>query len=90
MKYMMLHDGYTVTENFYNAVRYQVDEVIPALIRDMKYTSEMLCGDVFWEPLSDGEKRMAGRCIANMVVSGLLPFDFAMTKHEYPKRYQLH
>lgn len=90
MKYVMLHDGYTVSEDFYKAVRYQAVEVIPVLVRGMKYTSRMLCGDEFWKLLTDGDKRMAGRCIANMVVSGLLPFNFAETKHEYPKRYQLH
>ena len=90
--HIMLYDGdnvYTVSAAFYNAVRYEVEESIPGLIPGMKYKSEWLCGDAFWEPLSDGEKRMAGRCIANMVVNGLLPLRFAKSKHEYPKLYQL-
>ena len=88
----MLYDGeciYTVAAAFYNAVRYQAEEIIPALIPGVKYKSEWLCGDAFWTPLSDGEKRMAGRCIAHMVVNGLLPLRFAESKHEYPKWYQL-
>ena len=90
--YIMLYDGeniYTVSAVFYNAVRHEVEESIPGLIPGEKYKSEWLCGDAFWEPLSDGEKRMAGRCIANMVVNGLLPLRFAESKHEYPKWYLL-
>ena len=90
--YIMLYDGeniYTVSAAFYNAVRHQVDEIIPALTPGWKYKSEWLCGATFWTPLSDGEKRMAGRCIANMVVNGQLQLRFAKSKHEYPKWYQL-
>ena len=90
--YIMVYDGeniYTVSAAFYNAVQYEVEESIPGLTPSWKYKSEWLCGDAFWTPLSDGEKRMAGRCIAHMVVNGLLPLRFAESKHEYPKWYQL-
>lgn len=87
--FIILYDGYTVPEKFYKAVLYQVKEIPPALLPGEKYTLEMLCGDVFWQLLTDGEKRMAGRCMAQMVVSGILPLRFAETKHEYSKRYQL-
>jgi hypothetical protein len=90
--HIMLYDGhnvYTASATFYTAVRLQVEEVIPVLERDVKYKLEMLCGEAFWRTLSDGEKRMAGRCMAHMVANGLLPLRFADTKHEYPKWYQL-
>ena len=91
--YLILYDGhelYTVPAAFYSVVRNQVAEIIPAVERDVKYTLEMLCGEAFWKQLTDGEKRMAGRCMAQMIAKGLLPLRFAETKHEYPKRYQLH
>jgi hypothetical protein len=90
--YIMLYDGdnvYTVSAAFYTAVRLQVEESIPGLTPYWKYKSEWLCGNEFWGSLSDGEKRMAGRCIANMVVNGQLLLRFAESKHEYPKWYQL-
>jgi hypothetical protein len=90
--YIMLYDGdnvYTASAAFYTAVRLQVEEVIPGMERGVKYTLEMLCGDAFWRTLSDGEKRMAGRCMAHMVVNKRLPLCFAESKHEYPKWYEL-
>jgi hypothetical protein len=87
--HIMLHDGYCVSAPFYNTVLLQVEEIIPALERGVKYTLEMLCGEKFWDLLTDGENRMAGRCMANMVVHGQLPLRFAHSKHEYPKWYQL-
>ncbi len=89
MIFKILYDGYTVPNTLYTKVRNQVAEIIPAVERDVKYTLEMLCGEAFWKQLTDGEKRMAGRCMALFIVKGLLPFRFAETKHEYPKRYQL-
>jgi hypothetical protein len=90
MIFIILCDGYTVPNTLYTNVREQVAEIIPAVERDVKYTLEMLCGREFWDQLTDGEKRIAGRCMAQMIVKGLLPLRFAETKHEYPKRYQLH
>ena len=72
MTYLILADGYTVTESFYNKVGSQVAEIIPAMLPGAKYTLEMLCGDEFWQSLSNGEKRLAGRCMAHSVASGQL------------------
>ena len=93
--YSILYDeydgcaGYSVPVSFYNAIRRQVEEVIPVLLRDEKYSLEMLCGEAFWNPLTEGECRMAGRCMSHMVRNNLLPLRFAESKHEYPKLYEL-
>jgi len=90
--WIILYDGdttYTVSAVFFNAVRCQIEEVIPALERGKAYRTEDLCGDAFWKILNDGERRMAGRCVAHMVARGMLPLSFVKTKHEYPKRYKL-
>jgi hypothetical protein len=90
--HMVLYDGenfYTVSTTFYELVRHQVVEIIPGLIPGEKYTAEILCGDGFWKALTAGEQKMAGRCVANMVVNRLFPLRFVQTKHEYPKHYEL-
>ena len=91
-EYMVLYDGetfYTVTAIFYDTVRHQVKEFVPAMIPGEKYTAEMMCGYAFWKLLSAGEQKMAGRCVASMVVNRLLPLRFVKTKHEYPKHYEI-
>lgn len=87
--HVLLNDGYTVSPVFYAAIRDQVREALPFLERGKKYTLEILCGDDFWQELTNGERRMAGRCMAQMVANRKLPFQFAHHKHEYPKWYQL-
>ena len=89
---LILFDGetsYTVTKAFYDAIRYQVEDILPALIRSAKYTLKELCGDAFWQQLGAGEQRMAGRCMADMVCRELLPVLFTEGKHEYPLYYRL-
>ena len=93
--YIILYDydrnrAYTVSAAFYNAIRLQVEEIIPALERGVEYTLEMLCGYAFWRTLSDGERRMAGRCMAYMIANNRLPqFHFVGCPHEHPKKYRL-
>jgi hypothetical protein len=87
--YVVLYDGYTAPAYLYNAVRYQVEEIIPAVDPDEIYTLEILCGEAFWQSLTAGEQKMAGRCMAHMVITKQLPFRFVQGKHEYPKLYQL-
>lgn len=88
-RYILLHDGYTVLEIFYDVVRQQVDARLPDLERGKSDTAKRLCGEEFWLGLTNGERRMAGRCIAHMVVHGVLPLRFAKWKHEYPLHYEL-
>ena len=67
----------------------QVEQNIPALSRDIAYTPEQLCGEVFRHSLSDGQRRRAGRCMVWLVVNDRLPVCFADSRHEYPKFYRL-
>ena len=86
---VLLSDGYPVTKTFYDNVRHQVEASLPALERDARYTLEMLCRATYWDQLSLGERRIAGRCMSDMVERKLLPLRVAKTRHEYPKYYQL-
>lgn len=85
--YMVLNDGQPVTKTFFDRVRQKVNVVIPALNPVERYTAEMLCGDEFWSALDNGERRLAGRCLAHMVNEDLLPLRVAESNHEYPKYY---
>lgn len=80
---------YSVDAELCEAIARQVTEIIPALSRDAAYTLERLCGEVFWQPLSAGERRRAGRCMVWLVANSRLPLCFADSRHEYPKYYRL-
>jgi hypothetical protein len=80
---------YTVSRTFYDAVLLQVKETLPRLVREKRYTSKRLCSKEFWKLMDNGERRMAGRCIAHSVVLNLLPLRFVEAIHEYPKYYEL-
>lgn len=71
------------------AIAQHVEQIIPTLIRDVAYMLEQLCGEVFWHPLSHGERRRAGRCMVWLVENSRLPLCFADSRHEYPKLYRL-
>jgi len=85
-----LLDGiYPVSAVFLESIRQQVKAALPTLNPRLAYTLEKLCGKAFWAKLDNGERKLAGRCMAHMVVKNQLPFVFAPSKHEYPKYYQL-
>ena len=80
-----------VPETFYDRVRNQVEEIVPALEPSESYTLETLCGEEFWSNLSPGECKTAGRYMTDIVKKKRLPLvlDPKRCKHEYPKRYCL-
>ena len=86
--YVIRHD-YSVPSEFFNAIVRIIREILPALWSDQPFTLKLLCGPEFWDQLTDGERRMAGRCMAHLVVSGQLPLRFAESRHEDPKHYRL-
>ena len=89
MTYLVLKYNLVVPEVFFFDLSHQVEEIVPAMIPGVKYTLEMLCGPTFWGPLTDGQKRVAGKCMVHMVENGILPLHFAKGRHEYPKLYSL-
>ena len=86
---VLLQDGYTVSQAFYESVRRQVEDVIPGLLPNAHYTLKVLCTKEFWDALSDWERRTAGRCMADIVATGVLSLIPAYSRHEYPKQYEL-
>lgn len=89
-KTIELHGGYTVPVAFYNIIALQVEEAIHQMQAGEIYTVEKLCGEEFWLILGTPDnQRLAGRCVADMVNQGRLPFEFIQYKHSPTKRYQL-
>jgi hypothetical protein len=87
MKYLVLKYDLTVTEEFFQALLHQVEEIYPAMIPGKKYKLKVMCGEDFWKLYTDGQRRIAGRCMVYMVENGMLSLHFAEGRHEYPKLY---
>ena len=59
------------------------------LERDTPYPSKKLCSKTFWSALSNGDKKLAGMCISEIVKYGLINLREVIGLHEYPKLYEL-
>ena len=87
--FQLLHDGKTVSKAFYDSFFQQVIEIVPALLPDINYTTEILCGAEFWESLEGHQPNMAGKCLASMVSQGLLPLKCSGKASDNARYYQL-
>ena len=87
--YLVFKDGFAAPKALYKSVKEQVQEIIPALSSGSALTLEDLCGADFWGSLTDGQRRLAGRCMVFMVRNGKLPLEFTGHICASPKRYQL-
>ena len=59
------------------------------LERGTPYPSKKLCSKPFWSALSNGDKKLAGMCISEIVKYGLINLREVRGLHEYPKLYEL-
>lgn len=65
--------GHSAPISFYAAVADAAEAVIPDLAPDRKFKAEHVCGPNFWVKLSPSQARLAGRCLAHLVLDGSLP-----------------
>lgn len=88
-KVQLLAGAYPVSTAFFESIRHRVEAAIPTLNPHLAYTLEKLCGTLFWAKLDSGKRKLAGRCMAHLVVKNEFPLVVAPSNHEYPKYYQL-
>ena len=84
-----LRNGRSVWSEFYDVVRYHVEDSLPHLVPGECYTTAQLCGAALWQCLSPVERRKAGGCLAHLVANGRIGLVFAPTKRKTPRFYQL-
>ena len=80
---------YRARAAFYKAILHEVEESLPGMEPDQRYTLAMLCGMEFWNQLTNGDRRRAGIFMSEIVAKNLLPLCVADSRHEYPKYYRL-
>jgi hypothetical protein len=84
-----LSDGFSVTREFLELVRFCIEDRLHELSIDKAYKAKQLTGPEFWGGLDVGDRRVAGRCIAYLTSHGRLPLTLVKWKHEFPLKYRL-
>lgn len=64
---IVMNNGCQAEESFYKMILTQVEDMIPGLTPGSPYTLKTLCGEDIWNLLSNGERVLAGKCMANIV-----------------------
>lgn len=86
---LLLDGSFTVPQKFYNKIREQVTDIVPALVPDVEYTMKLLCGPEYWDSLTNGERQSAGKCMVYMVKNELIPYSNACKSCQSPKVYTI-
>ena len=66
-----------------------VQDFIPYMRPGHKYLTETMCGNAFWDPLTDPQRAAVGQFIALAVDEHDLPLAFAYTGGRATKMYAL-
>ena len=87
----VFHPGFEAPTWLVKAVRQQIMEIIPAMRYGTLYTVKDMCGDEFWETLTVGQQRTAGKIAVQLVNLGQVPLTPGPFKKAspYPKKYLL-
>jgi hypothetical protein len=62
---------------------------IQILPKGIEYRSEQLCGYDYWEMLTPGQQKQAGKCIRQLAEMGFLPLVIVKKRHEYPLYFMI-
>jgi hypothetical protein len=89
VEYIMIQGRYCVPKTLCDSIKKQVESIIPALIRNVNYTLEELCGEEYWNQLTVGARKLAGRAMAHLVSTKSLPLNFGPTTGANAKTYCL-
>lgn len=87
--FIVLGDGYTVSQSLYDRIRKQIGKVTVKMVPGRRYTLKNLCGKEFWNPLTTSERIAAGRLMAYLVQEKLVPLAFAGRTRENSQQYWL-
>jgi hypothetical protein len=86
--HIVLNNGFTCTLAFLNCFQQEILFIASGVPQSVLLTTEQLCGDVYWTPLSDWERTLAGSCMIHLVEHGRVPFEYVPRKGRNPYSLQ--
>lgn len=72
-KGIVLLNKYIVEADFFDSVERNFQEIYPHLLEDAEYAPEDLCGEAFWEGLSELDQRLALLCLKHLAAQDDVP-----------------
>ena len=85
-----LRDGWCAPLPLFKTILERIREVIDGMEPGVLYTLEELVDPEYWQTLSRGDRRTAGRCGPEMIMAGLLPeIEIGECKRTRRLRYRL-
>ena len=66
-----------------------VEEFRPSMIRGHRYPLETMCGNAFWDQMTNAQQRKAGICMTQLVALGAFDFDYGEIGGKETNHYQL-
>ena len=86
---VLLQHGHVAPQSFYNGIRDLILDQIPAIKPNHVFKMEVFYDQEDWLQWDPEKRKLAGRCMAQMVLYGILPLEFVGCKHNSPNEYQL-
>ena len=86
---VILQGGHVAPHPFYDTIRDLILEQIPAIKPNQVVKLEDFYDPEAWHQMDIEERKLAGRCMAQMVLYGILPLEFVGCKHSSPNEYRL-
>ena len=72
---IILNNGFTCPLNFLNSIKQEMLFIAPAVPQEAPLTTRQLCGEEYWETLSDWDKTLAGSCMDHLAENDHVPFE---------------
>ena len=66
-----------------------VEEFRPSMVRGHRYPLETMCGNAFWDGLTNTQQREAGIYMTQLMACGAFDFDYADIGGKETNQYQL-
>jgi len=86
---VLLGGGHIASKTFYDNIRNLILEQISAIRSDYVVKLEDFYDPEDWQQITIEDRKLAGRCMARLVIQYEIPLEFVGCKHSAPKKYRL-
>jgi hypothetical protein len=86
--HIVLNNGFTCPLAFLERFQQEIEFIAPGVPQGVLFTTEQLCGERFWKPLSDWKRTLAGSCMMHLVEHDRVSFEYVPRKGRNPYSLQ--